>query len=261
MKTSPFIPFLTLYEKTMPFYMSTIGISHTSVFRPYGIDDCQLLYVISGRGEAIIENIAYELKEMSFLYLPPDTPHHYYPTTEGWETGYITFNGSGTTDFRKMSPFVQSAPTAFDFLHWYEILYNYKYSPNHEKSLSVTLYAALLEFKSSISVSSPSLEEKKAMLMSAMHEMADNSTLSLSDISQKLNISEEHFCRTFKGYTGFRPLEYLNFLKIQRAKELLKSTNKDMAEIANLAGFSSPSYFTMLFKLYTGTTPKKYLNL
>lgn len=260
MNLTPYIPFLTLLEKEMPFYMSTIGSETSSmpVYRPNGISDCQILYISSGEGEVIIRQEAHVLKEHSILYLPANTPHHYYPITNSWKTKYITFGGSGTSSFNFIPAFVQNNTSDFDFSRWHKILYKYKYTPNHEKSLSVTLYAALLDFKSSISPNSALAESKKNVLIAAMHEMATNFDLSLSDIAQNLNISEEHFCRTFKSYTGLRPLEYLNYLKIQRAKELLKSTKKDVSKIAEMAGYSSPSYFTMLFKRYTGTTPKKY---
>ena len=94
--------------------------------------------------------------------------------------------------------------------------------------------------------------------MAAVHQMSFDYNLNLSDVAKTLNMSEEHFCRTFKTYTGLRPIEYLNFLKIQRAKELLRNTQRSISKVAELSGFLSPSYFTMLFKRYTGTTPKKY---
>lgn len=261
MEITPYIPFLTLLEKEMPFYLSTIGSDNAKlvVYRPYGIEDCQILYVESGTGgEAIIDNEVYPLQENTILYIPANTPHNYYATKTPLKTKYITFGGSGAADFNAMPAFVQRNMGDFDFSKWYKPLYKYKYTPNHERSLSVTLYATLLEFKNSVSITSPHSETKKNVLMSAMHEMATNFDLTLGDIAKNLNISEEHFCRTFKSYTGLRPLEYLNNLKIQHAKELLKKSDKDISEIAEMSGYLSPSYFTMIFKRYTGTTPKKY---
>lgn len=262
METTPFIPFLTLLEKNMPFYMSTIGtsVSHAHVYRPNGIEDCQLLYIADGVGKVIIDGTTYDLKEKSVLYIPSYASHNYYPTTNMWTTKYITFGGSGISDFSTMPILIQNNTSDFDFSKWYKILYKYKYTPNHEKSLSITLYATLLDFKTSISLHSSAIEAKKNMLMSAIHDMTNNYEISLNDVAKKLNMTEEHFCRTFKSYTGMRPLEYLNFLKIQRAKELLKNTEMSIAKIAELAGYLSQSYFTMLFKRYTGTTPKKYRN-
>ncbi len=264
MKETSFIPFLTLLEKEMPFYVSTIGsiISSSPIYRPHGIEDCQLLYIKSGRGEVLIDNTVHELNEKSILFLPPNSPHNYYPVTHAMNTRYITFGGSGTADFKTMPAFVRTSTSDFDFSKWYKLLYKYKYTPNHEKSLSVTLYASLLDFKTFISLnaSASSFAAKKNAYILAMHEMANNYALSLSDIAEKLNLSEAHFCRTFKAFTGMRPIEYLNFLKIHRAKELLKSTDTAIARVAELSGFQSSSYFTMLFKRYTGTTPKEYRN-
>lgn len=73
---------------------------------------------------------------------------------------------------------------------------------------------------------SAAISGKKMHLMTrALHYMSDNRDLSLSDIAAQFNISEEHFCRVFKEYTGYRPFEYLNLVKLQKAKELLKNTS------------------------------------
>lgn len=96
------------------------------------------------------------------------------------------------------------------------------------------------------------------LMTRAMHYLSENNNISLIDIANEFNISEEHFCRIFKEYTGYRPLEYVNLVKIQKAKELLKNTNYSIGEISAQAGYESHSYFTLLFKKYTGITPIEY---
>lgn len=260
MEITPFKPFLTSLEKELPFYMTTIGseILRTYVYRPYGIEDYQILYIEEGEGEAFINGSCYTLRANTILFLPPRSEHNYHPTTNSWKSKFITFNGGGTSFLSTIPAFVQTNTSDFDFSKWFKILYKYKYTPNHENSLSVTLYASLLDFKKTSFLSSSGSEEKKNRLMASVHQMSFDYNLSLADVAKTLNMSEEHFCRTFKTYTGLRPIEYLNFLKIQRAKELLRNTQRSISKIAELSGFSSPSYFTLLFKRYTGTTPKKY---
>ena len=92
----------------------------------------------------------------------------------------------------------------------------------------------------------------------ALHYMSDNRDLSLGDIAAQFNISEEHFCRVFKEYTGYRPFEYLNLVKLQKAKELLKNTSLSIGEVCIESGFESHSYFSMLFKRSNGCTPGEY---
>ena len=59
----------------------------------------------------------------------------------------------------------------------------------------------------------------------AVQNKSENNNINLSDIADEFNISKEHFCRIFKEYTGYRPFEYVNRVKIQKAKELLKNTS------------------------------------
>ncbi|MDR3766202.1 MAG: AraC family transcriptional regulator [Butyricicoccus sp.] len=62
----------------------------------------------------------------------------------------------------------------------------------------------------------------------------------------------------FKQQTGFSPSFYLRCMRINRAKELLTSTNFSVMEIAVMVGYSSNSTFTRAFHNITGMTPKAY---
>ena len=254
------VPFLTLQEKKMPFYVSTIDrVSHQMVVhRPLGIEHHQFLYTVSGCGIAFLDGKTYELKKGMMLYLPPNTAHEYHCDIDSWETMYITFGGSGIASFWDFEPSVWGELKSFDFESWHEVLYSYKSRPEAVKELSVALYSMLLELKDSVEGISPSAREKKHILTLAMHELAESSELSLERIASRIGISEAHFCRIFKEYTGFRPFEYMNLLKLQRAKELLKNTEMSISEIAKSVGYESHSYFSMLFKRYMGITPTEY---
>ncbi|MBR3866635.1 MAG: helix-turn-helix transcriptional regulator [Butyricicoccus sp.] len=62
----------------------------------------------------------------------------------------------------------------------------------------------------------------------------------------------------FKQQTGFSPSLYLRCTRINRAKELLTTTNFSVMEIAVMVGYSSNSTFTRAFHNITGMTPKAY---
>ena len=62
----------------------------------------------------------------------------------------------------------------------------------------------------------------------------------------------------FKKFTNFTPMEYLTNYRVERACELLKPTDKTVAEIAFDCGFSGNSYFGEIFKRSMGITPKEY---
>ena len=71
-----------------------------------------------------------------------------------------------------------------------------------------------------------------------------------------MNISM--FRRKFKAFTGLSPLKYINFLRVEKAKEMIKSNLYTQTEIAEACGFNSTAYFVKIFKSITGNSPGKY---
>ena len=260
MNISGYAVFLTLAEKKMPLYLPTIGEVkyQTVVHRPYGIEDGQFLYTTGGKGSAFVDGETYELTEGTLFYLPPNTAHEYHCDGETWETYYITFGGKGLNGLWDAKAFIRNNAFDFEFKKWFDILHKYKSVPNMEKEISVTLYAMLLEFREKLEGISDTARKKRHILTGAIHEMAEKRTVILEDIARRSGMSEAHFCRVFREYTGYRPFEYINLLKVQKAKELLKSTDLSISEIADSVGYESHSYFSKLFKRYTGKTPTAY---
>ena len=90
--------------------------------------------------------------------------------------------------------------------------------------------------------------------------MEDNyqKPLKLADIAQTAEMSEQHICRLFKKNIKTSPIDYLNQIRINRAKELLSYSDSTIAEIAANVGFSDSSYFSVVFKKYEGISPAEY---
>ncbi len=82
--------------------------------------------------------------------------------------------------------------------------------------------------------------------------------LSSTDLSNKLGISTRHLNNIFKERYQVTPMQYLTEVRIDLAKKLLASTNKDIASICFEAGFESLSTFYRTFKNAVEISPKKY---
>jgi len=85
--------------------------------------------------------------------------------------------------------------------------------------------------------------------------------LTLESISAVAEMSPFRFARAFRKATGHSPRQYVIARRIERAKLLLRSTDKDIVEIANYVGFSTQSHFTTAFGRRCGTTPRRYREL
>lgn len=85
-----------------------------------------------------------------------------------------------------------------------------------------------------------------------------NQDIKLTDLAQLLGMSQFHFSRLFKQSIGTAPYQYLLQQRIERAKLLLKQTNKSIVDIAFLCGFNSHSHLSKQFRQFTGITPKAY---
>lgn len=83
--------------------------------------------------------------------------------------------------------------------------------------------------------------------------------MNLGKIAGKALVSKFHFIRIFKKYYGCTPNQYLQDVRIQKAKQLLQK-GKTIDEACYAIGFKSKTSFISLFKKKTGKTPLTYQN-
>ena len=84
--------------------------------------------------------------------------------------------------------------------------------------------------------------------------------ISITDLSQKLNVSCTHLNAKFKAEVGYTFHDFLNYYRISRAMQLQKQGNLKMYEIAEMVGFSDYKYFNKVYKKYVGYPPNKSLS-
>jgi len=82
--------------------------------------------------------------------------------------------------------------------------------------------------------------------------------LDLDALASTANLSKFHFIRRFKEHTGHAPIQRFIQMKMQRACELLDSTDKAIKVIAGEVGYQDAFYFSRIFKRTIGVSPQKY---
>ena len=82
-----------------------------------------------------------------------------------------------------------------------------------------------------------------------------DSELNVETIGAELGLSRVQLYRKVKALTGQSPVELLRTARLQRGRQLLLTTDKNISEVAYEVGFTAPSYFTKCFKDEFGISP------
>ncbi|GAB2514605.1 chromate resistance protein ChrB domain-containing protein [Spirosoma aerophilum] len=144
----------------------------------------------------------------------------------------------------------------------YDALYSWAkhlQSVKHTQSPTERLLLQVLH-----SYSKPTGKRKTPVWVNELKELIQdqidtNLTLSLSELSESLDVNPTYVSRTFARYFDDLSFgEYIRKLRIEKAIQLLESTNYSLSEIAYLTGFSDQSHFTRIFKKQMRQNPSDY---
>ncbi len=86
----------------------------------------------------------------------------------------------------------------------------------------------------------------------------DQESLSLNSVSEEVGVSANYFSAIFSQSMESTFVEYVTAKRMEKARKLLKTTDKSSGEIAMLAGYKDPHYFSFVFKKNHGLSPREY---
>ncbi|MCM3340404.1 AraC family transcriptional regulator [Paenibacillus sp. MER TA 81-3] len=271
-------PMLTDKERTLPLIVTTVGSwSHqTEIDRPHGYPDYQWLQCTSGRGifrwEGHEETI--EISSGQGVLLFPDVPHEYKPVEEPWGIYWFGFQGAlaqellCTVNIRQSLHMTLRSPdiTMDPIRRALALLSDSAYGQG--TVLSSLAYELVMAWgrcgwadtgkagrqpKQGI--------ESLAPLLDWIHEHYMKE-VTLQQMADRINISPQYVCTLFRRSMGFRPLQYVNRLRIRKSMQLLMSQPElFVSEIGNEVGFQHASYFIQRFKQQEGMTPAQFRQL
>lgn len=82
--------------------------------------------------------------------------------------------------------------------------------------------------------------------------------ITLEEIAAQVYLSGPHISAMFRKETGQTISEYIQYVRIEKSKILLRQTALSLADVAAMCGFEDQSYFSRVFKKQTEISPKKY---
>jgi DNA-binding response OmpR family regulator len=99
---------------------------------------------------------------------------------------------------------------------------------------------------------------KKAI--EAVEKNIGNEDFSVDDLAREVFLSHRTLNRKLQALTNLPPVEFIRYVRLQRARELLEKNAGSVAEVAFQVGFGSPAYFTLCFRERFGYPPSEILN-
>ena len=241
----------------LPVYITGIGLDYPqeAICRPGGYEDYQWLETVEGAGELIFENKSYSINAGMGFLLPKNTAHSYHPVTGKWTVQWVTFNGNAVSDYCRLlniPSFLLSRESLSPFLRQAVAL-------EGELDGAVKNSALLLQLLCQLA-----RKGEHTAIAPAVAYMKENyaSDITLTQLSDTVGLTPQHFCKLFLKYTGVRPIAYLAKLRVAKSKELMLQ-NKELSvqQVANQVGYHSYQYFIRVFKNLEGISPGAFKKL
>ena len=237
------------------------------------LNEYQLLY--NPEGEGIFHSASVKearLREGDMFLLFPGEWHSYHPlTNHGWKSYWIGFKGPNM-DERVKAGFLSPQKPIYHigFSDGIVQLYKQAYQAALEEAaysqqLMAGIVNHLIGMMYSLERNNELISRSQAhvnMINKARLRIRESleSPLTIQQVAEELGVSYSNFRKLFKEHTGFSPAVYQQDLRLQRAKELLSTTDMSIKEIAYQLNFESPDYFSAKFKIKTGRRPSELRN-
>ena len=103
--------------------------------------------------------------------------------------------------------------------------------------------------------------QSRKVLRHALDYIEENymqETLSLNTVASEVNVSASYFSAIFSQAMEVTFIEYVTGKRMEKAKKLLRQTEKPSGDIALEVGYKDPHYFSFVFKKTQGCTPREY---
>lgn len=237
--------------------------------REKGCPEAIFIYCARGEGWCEIGGRRHEVGEDQLLVIPASTPHVYGagrkdPWTIHW------FHAIGTNvpyyleklGVTEQKPVVRLGGDVQLFSLFEDVLEGLE----HGSTLTHLIYAAhslthlmgvILRHKDEFWRGEGDVKERVAGSIGFMKEHLQE-PLRIATLAAVVNLSRSHYTEIFRRVTGYAPLMYLNHLRMQRAVQLLNSSNLSIKAISEQLGYSDQFYFSRAFTKLHGHSPSEH---
>ena len=237
-------------------------------------DFYELYFLLSGSREVFIENKLFILQKNSICIIPPYHIHktegsaysriNLYISKEYLTKDELSFLEKLSQNFaffleQKQIDFINSLLTEGALIN----ISDYKHRTNVLISFAKTAIA-YLSTQSLKPLSDTASTPKKSFTNTTILKIASyinenyQKKISLESLSNQFFISKNTLCKWFRQSMNSSITQYIIYVRLNKAKLYLSTTNKSLEKISELCGFPSANYFSLIFKKHLGMSPQNY---
>lgn len=231
-------------------------------------DEYLVIYCVDGAGWLQLGERHWDVGKGDILFIFPETNHGYGAAPDKpWSIHWAHFNGRHAADFLALAEVSVEAPLVsigerFNLLALFnQILRTLQLG--YSLHFLISAAAGLHQVLSSVALQAiyaPPPHRKELNVQRIIQFMLENlaEPCTLDRLAVEANASPSHFSRLFKKKTGYAPIDYFIRLKMQKACELLETTDQQVSEIGYALGYPDIYYFSRIFKKVVGLSPRQY---
>ena len=237
--------------------------------RERGCPEAVWIYCAAGRGWCEIDSRRQEVSKDRLLVIPAGTPHVYgADQREPWTIHWFHAVGQNVPFYlerlgaSRERPVVPLGGDVRLFSLFADVLEDLE----HGSTLTHLIYAAhslshlmgvILRHKEEYGHGETDAKERTTRSIEFMKQHL-REPLQIATLAAVVNLSRSHYTTLFRRVTGYAPLRYLNHLRMQRAVQLLNTTNLPIKEVSDQLGFSDQFYFSRAFTKMHGHAPSRH---
>lgn len=251
-----------LYPLAFGFYPRAVG--HTMRRRSHATH--LLIYCIAGHGTLQVEGQSHRVNAGDLMILRAGQRHAYSADgADPWSILWVHYAGRLDTAYNAMLPghaVVAQIGVQARLIAAFEQLLALRHAgfsvPRFVQG--ACLLKSLLTDFACAAAQRPESGRRPLDMEKLTAQMRESlgAELDLDTLAATANLSKFHFIRCFKEHTGHAPIQRFIQMKMQRACELLDSTDKPVKAIASEVGYQDPFYFSRIFKRTIGVSPQQY---
>lgn len=230
----------------------------------------ELFYVIKGQGSFIVEDEKFQVREDD-LVIVNSSINHTEVSFNSSPLEYIVLGIEGLAFFEPDTDDLLQQYTCYNYSNYRnEVLFYLKallheieyQEPDYDiicqDLLEVLIINIIRRTNYKISISSNQKISKECAYVKNYIDNHFTENVTLDYLASLAHTNKYYLVHAFNKYMGISPINYLIEKRIEESKHLLSATDHSISDIANIAGFSSQSYFSQVFRKNTGITPNQF---